>query len=200
MIRVNLLRNRAQAGQSSSGASSSMDFSSEGSSDQKAALKNLFVLFLGVAILLVYEKYNTFTLNDSNMLLTTEYNQIQDELNKAKEDLDKYKISENEAKILEDKLTIIRNLSKVRLREVKALDYIQEIIPDKVWLKQIAFDQKTVRISGYSILDEDLSLFIQALERGAFFESVILSQASETAGKSGSYKQFDIAAKLETVQ
>lgn len=199
MIRINLMRNRAQGGATQATSFGYTEASSADSSEQKLALKNLLFLFVGIGLLLFYEKYNRFNLNDRDLLLVKEYSHLEQQLNKEKTDLDRFKSSESEAKILEDKLTIIRKLSKIRLREVKALDYIQEIIPDKVWLKQIIFDQETVRISGFSILDEDLSGFVQTLDRSSFFQNVVLSQAIEVATKSGTYKQFDVAAKLESV-
>ena len=202
MIRINLNRNRAQTG--AQGASTTaVNFSSLSSGDneeQRGALRNFFILFLGVAALLLYEKFNSFSLNDSDLILVGEYTQLSQQLEKDKGELDKYKGSEADAKTLEDKLAIIKKLSRVRLREVKALDYIQEIIPEKVWLRQISFDQEAVRISGYSILDEDLSNFIQSLDRSTFFQNVVLTQAAEMVNQSGSYKQFDISARLETLQ
>ena len=198
MIRVNLARNRAQAtGDQNTGMNFSVSVDGEDASEQKSAVKNLFLLFVGVICLVIYEKYNTFTLNDSTMLLVQEYSQLEQQLTKDKAALDRFKSSESEAKVLEDKLSIIRKLSRTRLRDVKALDYIQEIIPDKVWLKQLNIDQEVVKISGFSMLDEDLSNFIQTLDRSAFFQEVLLTQAQEVATKSGSYKQFDISARLE---
>lgn len=198
MIRVNLARNRAQSGEQGTTANFSAGSSDSGdSSEQKVALKNLFLLFVGIGCLVIYEKYNVFTLNDSRMILVQEYSQLEQQLAKDKESLDRYKTSEADAKTLEDKLAIIKKLSRTRLREVKALDYIQEIIPDKVWLKQLNMDQEVVKISGYSMLDEDLSNFIQTLDKSAFFQEVLLTQAQEVASKSGSYKQFDISARLE---
>ena len=201
MIRINLMRNRTQTGiaqNASSGyesSSSSASFSE--SDDQKGALKNLIFLFVGIGALILYENYNNFTLKESDLLLKNEYAQLEDQLNKSKAELERFKTSEVEAKALEDKLAIVRKLSRVRLREVKALDYIQEIIPDKVWLKNISFDQEAVRIAGFSLLDEDLSNFIQVLDRSSYFQNVVLTQAAEVATQSASYKQFDITARLE---
>lgn len=200
MIRINLLRNRAQGGGAQQSTSTNISFApTEETSDQKGALKNLLFLFIGLGLLVLYENYNKFSLNDSTLLLTNEYSQIEQELNKSKADLEQFKGSEEEAKVLEDKLSLIKKLSRVRLREVKALDYIQEVIPDKIWLRHITMDQESVKISGYSIVDEDISGFIQALDRSSFFQGVVLTQAAEVLGKNGSYKQFDIAAKLESI-
>lgn len=198
MIRVNLARNRAQApGVDGTSTNFSPSFDAGDTSEQRAAIRNLFILFIGVIALIVYEKYNAFTLNDANQLLVQEQGQLEMQLGKDKSSLDQYKTSETDAKALEDKLSIIKKLSRTRLREVKALDYIQEIIPDKVWLKQLMIDQEMVKISGYSMLDEDLSTFIQTLDKSAYFQNVILTQASEVSSKSGNYKQFDISARLE---
>ena len=201
MIRVNLARNRANAGPVSQ--QTTVNFSStetEDPSEQRAALKNLLFLMIGIVCLVIYERYNAFSLNESDLILVREYSQLEQQLTRERGELDRFKTSEEEAKILEDKLSIIRKLSRVRLREVKALDYIQEIIPNKVWLKQLNFEQNSVRISGYSMLDEDLSNFIQSLDKSSFFQEVMLTQSSEVISKSGSYKQFDLTAKLELAQ
>lgn len=201
MIKVNLARSRTQSGVNQTESTNfTIDSGSGDSSEQRVALRNLFLLFVGVLLLIVYERFTVFNLNDSNLLIGNELTQIEQQLEATKANLEQHKASETEAKALEDKLSIIKKLSRIRLREVKALDYIQEIIPQKIWLRSLTFDHEIVRISGYSMLDEDLSNFIQVMDRSSFFQSVLLTQANEVASKSGNYKQFDISARLEMTE
>ena len=61
-------------------------------------------------------------------------------------EVEKVKDVEVQAKELEDKLTILKLLSRLRLRQVKTLDFMQSSIPEKVWLKTVEYESDTTHV------------------------------------------------------
>ena len=104
---------------------------------------------------------------------------------------------EKSAQVLEQKLTIMKKLSRVRLREVKALDYIQSILPEKVWFKDMRFDDNKLSLNGFAVGDDDLNELTRALENSVQFSNVIILQAKDEKLQNGTYKQFEISCTTE---
>src|SRR5690606_32481725 len=96
-------------------------------------------------------------------------NTLQAELQKRKAEASDVSKSQVEIKELEAKIDIMKRLTKVRVRELKALDYLQTVIPDRVWLRTIDYRDDKVRFEGYAISDEDLSDFLNRLEGRNYF-------------------------------
>jgi Tfp pilus assembly protein PilN len=110
--------------------------------------------------------------------------------------VEKAKEMQKEIKELEERIVLIKNLSKVRLREIKAIDYLQNVIPDKVWFSELDFKDTVFQAKGYSVSDEALNKFIEGLEGKSFFRNVILMQSIDQKTKSGTIKSFTFSSSL----
>jgi Tfp pilus assembly protein PilN len=119
---------------------------------------------------------------------------------------DSVKDVEKQARELEDKLKVLKSLSKLRLREVKTLDFMQSSIPEKVWLKSISFQARGDNVEeghfefvGNAVATEDLSEFVKRLEDSAYLSEVIVikNQESPVTGRGGVVREFTFTAEVE---
>ena len=100
---------------------------------------------------------------------------------------------------MKEKLDIVTGLSKKRLRELKALDFLQNLIPDGVWLTSMKYDGEKVNFSGQATTDEDMTKFIEGLDSSGQFKEVILVKAIEKSSAVGVVKEFVVNSKLGEV-
>lgn len=199
MIKVNLLRSRAESvGEETFAISSSQGgaASSLSKSEQIEVLKKLAVASLATVCLFVYEWYNVDIQSQKARKAQAEVRDVERRLKAVKDELDNYKDVQQESKILEDKISILKALSKVRLREVKSLDFLQSITPEAVWYQKVEYKDKVFKLDGFAITDDALSQLIKELESSIYFTDVILMKASEAKQDSGTVKAFQIQANI----
>lgn len=216
MIKVNLLQNRGvssrtQVGVGAAGtatdmtgpvATSGSDFvggfgASSGAVDNRGALINLIVLVIFPGLLIYYERMNLEALKRTSVQVQSEVTKITSQINEKKAEISKSADLKEKAKELANKIEILKKLSRIRLREIKALDFIQASIPEKVWLKELIFKAGALTIKGYSLTDDDLTTFVRSLEKSRGFSGVVLLQAKEERTKEGSLKSFEVSATVE---
>ncbi len=201
MIKVNLLRSRAEgvgeetfAISAQGGAASSLS-----RSDQEEVIKKIGVALLATVGLFIYEWYNVDVQSKRARTAQAEVKVIERKLKAINDELANYKDVQDESKILEDKISILKALSKVRLREVKSLDFLQSITPEAVWYKNVEYKDKVFKLDGYAMTDDALSQLIKELESSIYFTDVILMKASESKQSSGTVKAFQIQANIGDV-
>lgn len=200
MIKINLLKNKVNDARTSATIGEttfSATTSFETMGDNKGALVNLLLMFVFVVPLIFYEN---MVQNDLNAQVT----RVRAESAKIKKDLDQKKARQKEsAKVeaelqeLQSKIEVVRKLSKYRVRELKALDFLQTVIPDRVWMTSIKYEADKLDLEGMAIADEDLTEFVKRLEARKFFSSVLLLQARESQSKEGTVKTFQVSCNLE---
>jgi Tfp pilus assembly protein PilN len=152
-----------------------------------------------------YESQNIRSLNDESRKLNQQISTLTTDNTKRANEVLKYKDVEGQAKELEDKLKILKLLSKLRLREVKTLDFMQSSIPEKVWLKSISYEADKIHVeaghfqfSGNSVATEELTEFVRRLEDSAYLMDVIVVRNQEVAvGKSSTIRDFLFTAEVE---
>ena len=198
MIKVNLLRSRAEgvgeetfAVSAQGGAASSLS-----KSDQVEVIKKVFVASLATLGLFIYEWYNVDVQSKRAVTAQAEVRAVERKLKAVNDELANYKDVQDESKILEDKISILKALSKVRLREVKSLDFLQSITPEAVWYQEVEYRDTVFKLEGYAITDDALSQLIKELEKSIYFTDVILMKANESKQPSGTVKAFSIQANI----
>lgn len=198
MIKVNLLRSRAEgvgeetfAVSGQGGAASSLS-----KSDQIEVIKKVLVASLATLGLFVYEWYNVDVQSKRAITAQAEVQAVERKLKAVNDELANYKDVQDESKILEDKISILKALSKVRLREVKSLDFLQSITPEAVWYQEVEYRDAVFKLEGYAITDDALSQLIKELEKSIYFTDVILMKANESKQPSGTVKAFSIQANI----
>ncbi len=88
---------------------------------------------------------------------------------------------------LEEKQRIIENLRKGKTGPVRALDDLASEIPDRVWVTALEEAKGSAKIIGLALNHENVSAFLKALEKSAYFSRVTLvhSKAKPDSKKTG---------------
>lgn len=199
MIRVNLMRNRVQ-----DPTLVAQQGTSDGDGNRESIVK-LAVMFLFTLVLMFYENQNINSLNAEVGRLGGQVQQLETDAAAKATEADAVKDVEKEAKELEDKLKILKLLSKLRLREVKTLDFVQSSIPEKVWLKNLIYESDSAKFeggkfdfNGNAVATEDLSEFVKRLEDSAYLSEVIVTKNAEnTTGRNVTVREFQFSAEVE---
>jgi Tfp pilus assembly protein PilN len=196
MIRINLLKNRSIA----SGGDTTYAITVEkgaGSEVQKEAVVKIMLMSVFTVILVFFESNNVDNLKKEEQVLAIQLEEIQAKVKKLKEEASKVSEFERQGKELEDKMKIMKALSRTRLRELKALDFLQSMIPERVWLNSLDYIDEKFRLKGLALTDDDLTDLIQALDKSSFFSEVVLLQAKETTSRDGTLKNFELTTTIE---
>jgi Tfp pilus assembly protein PilN len=200
VIKVNLLRNRVQSQTQPTEASSTAN-----SDQSREVVVKIACMLLFCAALMLYESQNKSSLTEEQRRLGAQVSVLEQENAARLEDVLKVKDVEIQAKELEDKLKILKLLSKLRLREVKTLDFMQSSIPEKVWLKQITYESDKVKVEsghlqfiGNAMTTEDLTEFVKRLEDSAYLMDVIVVKNQENVlTKGNSVREYLFTADVE---
>lgn len=186
MTRINLLKNTLAANLD---AASSKEL-------QKRAGINFFVIIIFPVLVWYYQSSNIGAKTDTRNGLQAQAAEAEERFNKVTaEEQELNKIKEENKKLLE-RLASYKTLVKNRLREVKSLDLIQTLIPEKVSIESMEFKETAVFIKGQTFTEEDLNLFTRALDESPVFSNVIVTaMTSKVDGSNG--KVFDLSLTIE---
>jgi Tfp pilus assembly protein PilN len=205
MIKVNLLQNRGSTARPSQLPGTSTDIAgnagtyskSEGPSSTPAVTR-IVLLILGPAALMVVEQQNLSVLQSQANQLAAQVATIQATLKTKEDAIGKSGALKAKASELSNKIGILKKLAHTRLREIKALDYIQSKMPEKVWLTDYASKAGAVILHGFAYSDDDLNMFVRGLGNNKSFVSVLLQQAKEEKTKDRSVKRFEVTFNVES--
>ncbi|MGZ3721699.1 MAG: PilN domain-containing protein [Bdellovibrionales bacterium] len=203
MIKVNLLRNRVM----DTTVNPDANLLGTSASDQRRdSIVKILAISMFVVGMMIYESQNIRSLNEEANRANADIARLTADNTARQAEVLKVKDVEVQAKELEDKLKILKLLSRLRLREVKTLDFMQSSIPEKVWLKSITYDSDKIHVeaghfqfTGFSVATEELTEFVRRLEDSAYLMDVIVVRNQEvTAGKSTVLRDFMFTAEVET--
>lgn len=191
MIKINLLRNLgmdAGAPMLAGGDAASADV-------RRQAIVKLVLILIFPALLLAYEKFNA-------SVLQTELQRVQRQIDAIEEQKQSFgsaapRIEEftKEKRIIDKQLETIRGLAKIRLREVKALDALQSLLPARTWLHELSIDAGAVKLVGYTTSEEGVSEFIRALDESVF-SKVMPKSAVQVDLPTGPVKKFELEFRV----
>lgn len=207
MIKVNLLRNKVSDSQSPAGGGFSAAAGDSG--DLKGGIIKLVLIGVFTLVLMFVESQRLRALQAEVVKVQGEVTEIEAQAAAKAKETEGIKEFESQARELEDKLKVLKLLSKLRLREVKTLDFIQSSIPEKVWLKGLKFDTEADRVEhgafefkGNAVTTEELTEFAKRLEDSAYLNEVIVLKNQEaTAGSNkNSIREFLFTAQVEVKQ
>jgi Tfp pilus assembly protein PilN len=208
MMKINLLKSRGSSGNTATVRATSTDINYDTAFDagtlESPRGANAFskILFMGIFVVgaMIFESFNISQLQSQLSGLTTQKTTLLAEIDEKKPVAEKARTLQKEILDLEAKISGIRGLSKIRLREIKAIDYIQNVIPEKLWLTHLVFDGDQLKIEGASLSDNDLNKFTDSLDGKSYFRNVILLKSVEQKAKEGSLKIFEISSGLTTTE
>jgi Tfp pilus assembly protein PilN len=193
MIRINL---RAKNKKFSFQAASSTSFGEEPS--QRKAIVNLFLILMIPALLAVYE---TQTI-PSKRVEIQKVNKERAELQKFNQDAAGIQIkikqlSEDQSK-LSVKIKLLTSLKTGRTKEVQLLDLVQTQIPDQVWLSDIELNEQVLRLTGFSVKDSEVSVFMDRIAKDSLLSNLSLVKSSrESFPTVGTVTKFEINGLVE---
>ncbi len=208
-MKVNLLKTRVKSdpleqtntgfGKTVLDSSIHLKGSSLSGEDRKNLLTNLFLMCIFSVAIYYYQGYASKKVKFDKKKLTQQVAVLKTDLQKKElkvKDVAKYKLEGDEFK---RKIMAIKELSKMRLVELKALDYMQNIIPEKLWFSSVKYSDRTFVIKGNAIEDNSFNTFLKELESSSFFGDIVIITAKEIKDDSGSKVVFEIQTSLRTI-
>ena len=182
------------------GGGSSVD-GDEAQQINRALFTRLAIVALGPLLLFVIEANNVPPKRAAVGKLRREIEQTRTKNQAAEGAVAEIQRFEKEQERLQSQINAIEDVKKGRLREVKVLDYIQREIPEKVWLSKLELKDGRFLISGYATTDNELTSFMEGLQRSAYLKEVSLVRSSEAPYPGfGSVKRFEISCLMEKQQ
>ncbi|MDE0092422.1 MAG: hypothetical protein OXN83_03950 [Oligoflexia bacterium] len=130
-------------------------------------------------------------------LLLSQTNQ---KLSALKQELDSYGYLKEKVEEFSKKRQFLSSLTEERLVVPKILDFIQENLPNTVWLKKVLVDiseeNKRVEISGESFRESSVNIFAGSLEQILDGNSITVSMRDIKEGKSVVKVSFDLKGSM----
>ena len=209
MTKINLLRDQtSDLAKPKEGVSVDVDmivakakkaFANAGHSVQRLII---FTVILVVPLTLVIGKeiWDINILKKELNSWTEKEAQVIKDIEASKQALAQTKEQGKTTEALEAKLSVIGDLSVVRLQEIKFLDTLQSIIPEEVWLSNFSCNDKKFTMQGNSFSDDRVNEFEKALDRDGRFKNVVLErslrEATTFSGRKGVLNKFVINGYL----
>jgi Tfp pilus assembly protein PilN len=165
----------------------------------KEVLTKGIAFLLPVVIYLSYRGYREIVLSSQLKGLSQELTSTQEKLKSldpAVKEMDRFQVEKSR---LDSQLDVIKRLSKERLKNVKSLDALEGIIPQRAWLKSLKFTDNKVEFSGLATDDLVVSEFMSALEASIYFANVTLVSSEELKVQAGNLKAFIVRCVLENL-
>jgi type IV pilus assembly protein PilN len=119
------------------------------------------------------------------------------EIKKYDEQLAQVEAYKAKKKEVQDKLDVIHGLERSRSGPVHMLDELAVHTPERMWLTKLEAKSGKVTISGMSLDNEIVAMFLTKLNDSAYFDRVELG-ATELDTKSGfKLNKFEVSAMLD---
>jgi Tfp pilus assembly protein PilN len=191
MIKVNLLRN--------------MGLAKGGTADQaeavapetaRLAVAKVIAILTFPLLLYIYERVN---LNEAEVSLHGVQEKVQSVKNERAKFGDagpKIEMYNKEKARVDKELEVVRTIARNRLREVKALDAIQSLMPLKTWTKKLSIDGNVVKLEGYTSSNDGVSDLIRALEANVYFSKVEPKYTTQEDTPNGPVKKFELEFRI----
>ncbi len=198
MIKINLRPDIVKT----EGDISEVGDASAGSDIQRKGLVNILVILIIPAALFVYEsqvkpeKENKIRTLNAQIAELTSFN------NKQSAIVAEISKIEADEKDVEKKINAIAKITQGRLSEIKVLDLLQSILPEKMWLQNIEIETvdgkgTQIQIDGMSQTEMDVSILLDDLTRNVLFKDVELIESKIQPYEGQNFSMFRIQGHLE---
>ncbi len=108
-------------------------------------------------------------------------------------------MSVGEQKEYDERIERIQKVAEKRGGLTRVFLEIQRLVPQDIWLENIAMTSKSMTIKGRALNDEKISTYLQNLSMSPFFEinAVVATDVSVAAGTTGSgQSQMDFTIEI----
>lgn len=178
MIKINLLKAIASQG---AGSDSLAGMAASGSEKDQLIIefcKRIFIIFLGVIALYLYEMYAIPELQKNLTAIQAELAETE-AFNQSKSGLaaEIKKFEEEQAKI-NAQMNFINKITRDKINEFKLFLHLQNSTPESVWINRLDFKDDELLISAESDVSEDLNRFSLKLSNTEFLTQIIPTDQS----------------------
>jgi Tfp pilus assembly protein PilN len=187
MIKINLLRNIGGLGTAEGAGAPALSVDSF-----KSGALRFFIIICFPILFYGFEKFNLYEIQGQVDEAQKKLDTLRAERAKFGDAAPRIKQYNEQKQKIDKNLEVIRELARNRLREVKALDAIQSVMPEKTWARVIAFSGNSVRFEGVSASDDGPTQMMKSLEANVLFSHVEPSATTTEQLATGSVKNFKI--------
>ena len=124
---------------------------------------------------------------------TTQHNST---LIKLKKETKEVRELDAKRKELHAKLDVIARLKLTKVGPVRVLDDLNQAVPERVWLTEIAETATILKLSGYALDNQTIAAFMKELERSDFFETVELVETKQMDRDGVKMKLFTLESRI----
>ena len=167
---------------------------------RKEGLKRLLIILLPTVALFAYEQQNIPEISARLSRMTAEFGEAQAFNAKAEASVAEIKKFKEDEAIIQARIAALQKIAKDRHREIRVMDLLQSVIPEKSWLTRVNIQPEKVSITGLALTDYEVSTFMEALTKSAFLMDVNLVSSTEILQEGVSLKKFEITCLLERPQ
>ena len=170
MIRVNLLRNLGLAASGTSMTGGSGDIISV--DVRRQAVVRLVVILLFPLLLFIWEKLKINSLEAQKAQTQQRVDAVEGEKSSFGSAGPRVEKANKLKQKIQREIAVIRDLAKNRLREVKALDQLQSVLPSGVWLRKVTMESGKISMVGLALTSASVTELLTALNSNVFFSQV----------------------------
>lgn len=196
MIKINLSSSKLAGPAAASGFGSGESYAIP-EEVRKDAFKKLVLLLVGPLALYIYENQNVPAklqiLDAKNQTLS----QLQSYNEKQAASVAEIKQFKEDEALIETRISALEKIAKDRHKEIRVLDLLQTIIPEKAWLTKVEINPEKINIEGMALTDYEVSTFLDSLTKSAFLLDVNLVSSSEFSQDGVNLKKYEINCLLE---
>ena len=204
MIKVNLLKTKVSGGVADMTSTATI-----GTASVSVGVENLspVEVILKIALMIVfayglsyYETDNIETLQGQLKKEKSATSETQKQLTELRAQAGRAEQVKGQIDQLQEKLDILTGLSHKRLRELKALDSLQNFLPNGVWFRTLKYNGRGFDLNGSSATNEDLDEFEAALNASPVYTNVIRLSSVSSQTTQGTIINFQLQFDLGDVQ
>ncbi|QDK46562.1 fimbrial assembly protein [Bdellovibrio sp. ZAP7] len=199
MIKINLASNQVGTNAALGAQFGDVILEDGGGSDEarKEALKRLVILLIPALGLYAYQEQHVPELQARLGSLQTTLSELENYNSKQAASVAEIKKFKEDEAIIEARISALDKISRDRSREIRVIDLMQQVIPEKAWLTKITLNPDRMNVQGLGLSDFEVSQFLEALTKSVFLMDVNLVNSTEVTLDGMILKKFEISAVLE---
>jgi type IV pilus assembly protein PilN len=202
MIKINLASNQVGTNSAIGAQFGDVAIEEMGGSDEarKEALKRLVILLIPALGLYAYQEQHVPELQARLATLQATLSELENYNSKQAASVAEIKKFKEDEAIIEARISALDKISRDRSREIRVIDLMQQVIPEKAWLTKITLNPDRMNVQGLGLSDFEVSQFLEALTKSVFLMDVNLVSSTEVTLDGMILKKFEISAVLERTQ
>ena len=121
--------------------------------------------------------------------------EIQNKNAQAVEAVAKIENLKKQQETIEKQIGALGQLQKNRTREIRFLDHLQSVTPERLWLTRIQVQGSQLSLMGLAVADEEITRFMDALGQSPAIRNIGLVRSAEsTSEQFRGVRQFEVRA------